>query len=132
MRGEYIQVLDDDNNNLVSYMDKNGFFTNGVVAASSVIYPYGTEEISFRWDGSDLYVVIDGATEYLLSAGGGSPAVSPAVSPVVSPAVVSPAVVSPAVVSPVEPCPACPGYAEGCCAPATCGSFKDGYICLTI
>lgn len=115
MRGEYIQVLDTDDNRF-SYMDRDGFATDGTVVTSSVIYPYGAQQIAFRWSGSNLYVVIDGTTEYLLSAGGGSPAVS-TVSPAVSPAVVSPAVVSPAVV----PCVPCP---TTCCA--------EGQYCFTI
>ena len=135
MRGEYFMVMDDDNNARISYMHKDGFATNGIVVCDSVqtpsvVYPYSPNQIAFSWDGSVLYAVVDG-TAFPLLTGEGAPAVSPEVSPVVSPGV-SPEVVSPGV-SPGGGCVECstPGTAD-CCPPATCGSFKDGYICLDL
>ena len=139
MRGEYIQVLDYDDNR-VSYMDRDGFFTSGQVASdsvvtSAVVYPYGAQQIAFKWDGSAFYAVIDG-TQYQLTAGGGAPATttttSPATTTTTSPATTT--TTSPATTTTTSPvvCIVCstPGVAD-CCSPSTCGSFKDGFICLT-
>ena len=135
MRGDYFQVLDDDNNSRVSYMDKDGFTTNGIVACDSVatsgiVYPWGAQQITFKWDGSTFYAVIDG-NEYALAASGGAPATtSPATAPATAPATTT--TTSPATTSPGG-CIECstPGTAD-CCPPSTCGSFKDGFICLDL
>ena len=124
MRGQRIMIEDQDNPALITYMHKNGFTTNGIVACDSVqtpsiVYPYSANQIAFSWDGSVLSAVVDGTAFPLLTGEG-------------TPAVVSPAVVSPAVVSPGG-CIECstPGTAD-CCPPSTCGSFKDGAICLDL
>ena len=132
MRGERIMIRDEDNPALTTYMHKNGLATNGIVACDSVqtpsvVYPYSANQIAFSWDGSVLSAVVDGVA-FPLSTGGGTPVVSPAVTPAVTPGV-TPAV-TPAVTPVVStPCPDCPGIGP-CCAPAFCGTFKDGHICI--
>ena len=129
MRGQRIMIEDQDNPAFTTYMHKNGFATNGVVACDSVqtpsvVYPYSANQIAFSWDGSVLSAVVDGVA-FPLSTGAGTPAVTPAVTPATTPAT-TPAV-SPGA------CVECstPGTAD-CCPPATCGSFKDGFICLDL
>ena len=140
MRGQRIMISDEDDPSLTTYMHKNGFTTNGIVACDSVqtpsiVYPYSANQIAFKWDGSTFYAVIDG-NEYALAASGGAPATtSPATAPATAPATTtttSPATTAPATTSPGG-CIECstPGTVD-CCPPATCGSFKDGFICLDL
>jgi hypothetical protein len=126
MRGEYFQILDNDNNSLVTKITKNGLVTNGVVASdsvrtSSVVYPYSENQIAFRWSGSALYAVIDGTTEYLLNTGSGAAATT---APATAPATV--ASTAPAT---TVPCDApCNG---GCCPPGQyCFTLKGSEGCL--
>jgi hypothetical protein len=109
VRGQEIVVQDD--NGQYSYMGKAGFETNGILVAdsavvSSVVYPYSGNQIAFKWNGSSLYAIIDGTTQYLINTGSGAPApsVTPAVTPAVNPAV-----------SPAGPCDACGGGAGSGC-----------------
>ena len=119
-------ILDNDNNSLVTRIHKNGLVTNGVVAAdsvatSSVVYPYSANQIAFRWDGSALYAVIDGSTEYLLNTGSGTAATT---SPATAPATV--ASTAPATTVPCDvPCNG------GCCPPGQlCFTLKGSEGCL--
>ena len=123
IRGEYVQVIDNNNNALVSYMDKNGFFTNGIVACdavatSGIVYQWGAEQITFKWDGSTFYAVIDG-NEYALAASGGAPATT------------SPATTSPATTTTTSPGCAMPLCNGECCAEGQwCFTLKGDEICL--
>jgi len=140
MRGERIMVKDEDNPSLITYMHKNGLSTNGVVACDSVstsgiVYQWGGQQITFKWDGSTFYAVIDGY-EYALAASGGAPATtspsttSPGTTTTTSPGTTT--TTSPGTTSPGS-CVECstPGVAD-CCPPSTCGGFKDGFICLDL
>ena len=141
MRGEYFQVQDADEPARISYMDKDGFGTNGIVACDSVqtsgiVYQWGVQQITFKWDGSTFYAVIDG-NEYALAASGGAPATtSPATAPATTTSPATTTTTSPATTTTTSPgggCIVCstPGVAD-CCPPSTCGSFKDGFICLDL
>ena len=155
MRGERIMIRDETNPSLTTYMHKNGLTTNGIVACDSVatsgiVYQWGGQQITFKWDGSTFYAVIDG-NEYALAASGGAPATT---SPSTAPVTTSPGTTtttspgtttttspgtttttSPGTTTTTSPvvCVVCstPGVAD-CCSPATCGSFKDGFICLDL
>ena len=116
IRGERIMIKDEDNPSLITYMHKNGLTTNGIVACDSVstsgiVYQWGGQQITFKWDGSTFYAVIDGY-EYALSAAGGAPATT---SPATSPATTT---------------TTSPGCAVPCAVPGGC--CADNQLCFTI